>query len=217
MCAYTDMATTHKDYFLYRQKKLSSKLQNLRQDPTLLLLSTKQLIKKKSLHDSIQAEASEILQWHRRIHKSTLNAYTQPKIDSNDDDDDFHSVQSSLDSDEEEIVVDRMPRDGNCFFHACSKVLKCTHIEVRHRCTQYLRQHAGFRRKYGISMNDVKHLEGPGHWNNHAMDFIPKIVADLYNVVVDIHHHQCFRPPHPSKTVIWLQYEDNHYNLIIKQ
>lgn len=207
---------TYKDYFMDRQKKLSHQLKDLRQDTTLLMLPTAELMSKKRLHDSIQSDASDMLRWHRKINKSILQKYTRKSdvLSCQYNNDDFYSVKSSLESEHEDnddpFVA---PKDGNCFFHCCAKVLRCGHMEVRLRCTSHLRQNKKFRKRYGISLKDVEYLEYSGNWNNNAMDFIPKIVSDLYNIVVEIRNYCCYSPPNPLGN-IRLKYQEDHYDLI---
>jgi hypothetical protein len=111
---------------------------------------------------------------------------------------------------------EEVPKDGDCFFHCCSRRLGICPKQIRRQCTQHLRQHAHFCKTYGISREDVRFLEQEGRWDNHAMDFMPKVVAELYHVDVEVRGWQCFpSPQQPPNLVIRLRYQHDHYDLLL--
>lgn len=172
----------------------------MRQDPSLLMMSRRRLSQKKREHDQLQEEVNEVLEWQRRINRSLWDDYIK--------------------GDEDEIsVIDNVPihRDGNCFFYCIARSLHKHHGEIRRKCVQYLKKNKQFCKQYGIKMKQIRYLQTNGNWNNDAMDFMPRVASNVFNITLILHterRHEYYPYPNNSIRDVHISYQNDHYKLI---
>ncbi len=98
------------------------------------------------------------------------------------------------------IILVRIPPDGDCFFHSISKFfetrgIKRTHTELRKIVISYMERHKddyipfflansnmNNHRKYSEITKQFNELKRSGAWNNELADFIPQEAPKALNI-----------------------------------
>jgi len=122
----------------------------------------------------------------------------------------------------EEVDV---PADGNCFFHCLSKILEKPHQQIRREVVDRLAaMPASERVRWGLEDDrQIEALRRDGEWANNAMDLVPHVAADLYELDLRVHSDPSNFEAAPQQfgrsdgERVHLQLSDSHYTLLRRQ
>lgn len=133
----------------------------------------------------------------------------------------YPNENTKRDSNENEDIcnIKQFPKDGNCFFNCIADILSNkTHSEIRQEVVQYLHDNHEQYINYGITCDEIDELRQAGIWNMNAMDLVPRVTADLYNLNLIVENNdENYAFGDENHSVYRLRLQNNHYDRIIEE